>query len=104
MFLDHLVGEISTRVIKGRFTAENLIPSKLRTIDEQKANAISDVFSNGIGDRQVFLDEVARWKVKWSMAVGQRPQHQLNTFTASIQFNSILYSVCNVAYRLHGYR
>lgn len=85
MFLDHLVTEISTRVIKneGRFTAENLIPSKLQTLDEQKANAIFDVFSNDIGDRQVFLDEVARWKARWSMAVGQRPQHLLDTLNAT---------------------
>ena len=46
MFLDHLVTEISTRVIKneGRFTAENLIPSNLQT-DEQKANAVFEVLA-----------------------------------------------------------
>lgn len=85
MFFNHLVTEISTRVIKneGRFTAENLIPSKLQTLDELNANAIFDVFSNDIGDRQVFLDEVARWKARWSMAVCQGPQHLLDTLNAT---------------------
>ena len=36
-----------------------------------------------IGDRQAFLDEVARWKTRWNMVDGQKPQTLLETLNVT---------------------
>ena len=58
VFLDHLVTEISSRVIKNeaRFSGACLVPNKLHT--DQTTDSIFDSFRTDIGDRQAFLDEV----------------------------------------------
>ena len=60
VFLDHLVTEISSRVIKNeaRFSGASLVPNKLHTLTDQTTNSIFDSFRTDIGDRQAFLDEV----------------------------------------------
>ena len=56
VFLDHLVTEISSRVIKkeARFSGACLVPNKLHT--DQTTDSIFDSFHTDIGDRQAFLD------------------------------------------------
>ncbi|XP_071148256.1 zinc finger MYM-type protein 1-like [Mytilus edulis] len=85
VFLDHLVTEITSRVIKneGRFSAEYLIPSKLQALTDQTTNSIFETFHVDLGDRQAFDDEVARWKIRWDMVDGQRPQKLLETLNAT---------------------
>jgi hypothetical protein len=38
-----------------------------------------------IGDRQAFLDEVARWKTRWNMIDGQKQQTLLETLNVTNQ-------------------
>ena len=38
-----------------------------------------------IGDRQGFLDEVARWKTRWNMIDEQKPQTLLETLNVTNQ-------------------
>ncbi|VDI61579.1 Hypothetical predicted protein [Mytilus galloprovincialis] len=73
VFLDHLVTEITSRVIKneGRFSAEYLIPSKLQALTDQTTNSIFETFLADLGDKHAFNDEVARWKIRWGH--GRRP-------------------------------
>jgi hypothetical protein len=74
VFLDHLVTEIASRVInnEARFSGPCLVPNKLHTLTDQTTNSIFDSFRTDI--RQAFLDEVARWKTRWNMVDGQKPQ------------------------------
>jgi hypothetical protein len=46
-----------------------------------------------IGDRQPFLDEVARWKTRWNMVNGQKPQTLLETLNIT---NQDLYAILTV--------
>ena len=87
VFLDHLVTEISSRVIKkeARFSGACLVPNKLHTLTDQTTNSIFDSFRTDIGDRQAFLNEVARWKTCWNMVDGQKPQTLLETLNATNQ-------------------
>ena len=87
VFLDNLVTEISIRVIKNeaRFSGACLVPNKLHTLTDQTTNSIFDSFRTDIGDRQAFLDEVARWKTCWNMVDGQKPQTLLETLNVTNQ-------------------
>jgi hypothetical protein len=38
-----------------------------------------------IGDRQGFLDEVARWETRWNMVDGQKPETLLETLNVTNQ-------------------
>ena len=87
VFLDNLVTEISIRVIKNeaRFSGACLVPNKLHTLTDQTTNSIFDSFRTDIGDRQAFLNEVARWKTCWNMVDGQKPQTLLETLNVTNQ-------------------
>jgi hypothetical protein len=62
-----------------------LVPNKLHTLTDQTTNSIFDSFRTDIGDRQAFLDEVARWKTCWNMVDGQKPQTLLETLNVTNQ-------------------
>ena len=87
VFLDHLVTEITSCVIKneGRFYAGYLIPSKLQALTDQlqTTNAIFETFHVDLGDRQALNDEVATWKIRMDMVDGQRLQKLLETVNAT---------------------
>ena len=86
VFLDHLATEISSHVIKNeaRFSGPCLVPNKLHTLTDQTTNSIFDSFRTDIGDRQAFLDEV-RWKTRWNMVDGQKPQTVLEKLNVTNQ-------------------
>jgi hypothetical protein len=47
--------------------------------------SIFDSFHTDIGDRQTFPDEVARWKTRWNMVDGKKPQTLLETLNVTNQ-------------------
>jgi hypothetical protein len=49
-----------------------VLMTSFTTLTDQTTNSIFDFFRTDIGDRQAFLDEVARWKIRWNMVDGQR--------------------------------
>ena len=61
--------------LKVRILDEMFKKNKLHTLTVQTTNSIFDSFRTDIGDSQAFLDEVARWKTRWNMVDGQKPQH-----------------------------
>jgi hypothetical protein len=48
-----------------------------------RGSLIVDSFRTDIGDRQAFLDEDARWKTRWNMVDGQKPQTLLETLNVT---------------------
>jgi hypothetical protein len=59
--------------------------TKLHTLTDQTTNSIFDSFRTDIGDRQAFLDEVARSKTRLNMVDGQKPQTLLETLNVTNQ-------------------
>jgi hypothetical protein len=57
----------------------------LHTLTDQTTNSIFDSFRTDIGDRQAFLDEVDRWKTRWNMVDGQKPQTVLEKLNVTNQ-------------------
>ena len=55
----------------------------LHTLTDQTTNSIFDSFRTDIGDRQAFLDEVARWKTRWNIVEGLKPQTLLDTLNVT---------------------
>jgi hypothetical protein len=50
-----------------------------------------------IGDRQAFLDEVARWKTRWNIVDEQKPQTLLETLNVTNQdLYHKIYAICTV--------
>jgi hypothetical protein len=54
-------------------------------LTDQTTNSIFDSFRTDIGDRQASVDEVARWKTRWNMVDGQKPQTLLETLNVTNQ-------------------
>ena len=63
----------------------NVWKDKLHTLTDQTTNSIFDSFRTDIGDRQGFLDEVARWETRWNMVDGKKPQTLLETLNVTNQ-------------------
>ena len=68
VFLDHLVAEITKRLINNEehFLASHFLPSKLASLTPEVAGRIFDTYHSDVGERQDFDDEIARWKVRWN--------------------------------------
>ena len=69
VFLDHLVGEITNRLLSNeeRFLASFYIPSKLANLTPDIADRIYATYRSDLGDKNEFDDEIARWKTRWSL-------------------------------------
>ncbi|KAJ8317225.1 hypothetical protein KUTeg_005129 [Tegillarca granosa] len=64
VFLDHLIGELQSRLIdsEGRFLGELLLPSRLQDLSDLTTTAIYDAFSADLTDRQAYDQEIKRWR------------------------------------------
>ena len=75
-------------------TLDEMFKKITHTLIDQTTNSIFDSFRTNIGDRQAFLDEVARWKTRWNMVDGQKPQTLLETLNFySIDNNASVFGV-----------
>jgi hypothetical protein len=66
---------LSSPIVALRQFSTRRIALNERSLD----TSIFDSFRMDIGDRQAFLDEVARWKTRWNMVDGQKQQTLLET-------------------------
>jgi hypothetical protein len=57
----------------------------MRYLVHKISNSILDFFRTNIGDRQALHGEVARWKTRWNMVDGQKPQTLLETLNVTNQ-------------------
>ncbi|KAJ8312273.1 hypothetical protein KUTeg_009646, partial [Tegillarca granosa] len=66
VFLDHLIGELQSRLIdsEGRFLGELLLPSRLQDLSDLTTTAIYDAFSADLTDRQAYDQEIKRWRAR----------------------------------------
>ncbi len=84
-FSGHLVEEIDMRLLKNeeRYSAEVLLPNKVASLSDTAAGEIYDTFSADLTqDREVFTDEVSRWKTRWSMA-NEKPTRIMDALNAT---------------------
>ncbi|XP_045215568.2 zinc finger MYM-type protein 1-like [Mercenaria mercenaria] len=82
VFLDHLIQEITDRVMSNqdRFCAQLLIPSRLDELNDDHVNAIYATFAQDIAStRESFGGEIQRWRVRWGQANLLRPSTLLST-------------------------
>jgi hypothetical protein len=70
-------------------TLDEMFKKITHTLIDQTTNSIFDSFHTDIGDRQTFLDEVARWKTRWNMVDEKKPQTLLEKLNVT---NQNLYS------------
>jgi hypothetical protein len=83
MFIFQLV-EVCHQYNKHKTDIINIC-NALYTLTDQTTNSIFDSFRTDIGDRQAFLDKVARWKTRWNMVDGQTPQTLLESLNVTNQ-------------------
>ena len=71
VFKDYLVQEMETRTLgnEDRYCAELLLPSKLTDLRNYKLPTIYAAFVPDLPQTyETFKSEIARWRVRWSMA------------------------------------
>lgn len=69
-FVDHLVAELGHRLLQGneRFLLQNLLPPKVRNLDNQTISLIFGEVSHDIpADEETFRRECIRWKTRCEM-------------------------------------
>ncbi|KAH3877089.1 uncharacterized protein LOC127870872 [Dreissena polymorpha] len=87
-FLDHLVQEISDRILKNadRFAAQTLIPSRVQSVKEKDKDisAVCECYAADLQcERQQLDQEVNRWKVRWSLVdADKQPKTLLDALKA----------------------
>ncbi|XP_052811754.1 52 kDa repressor of the inhibitor of the protein kinase-like [Mya arenaria] len=86
VFVDHLIEEVSSRVMANqeRFCAQLLLPVRLRDLDDGQTDVIYNSFKDDIeSPKEAFADEVRRWKVRWTNDDIQKPTTLLATLDAT---------------------
>jgi hypothetical protein len=74
---------VKTKPLKIKWSVNFKELVKVTVLIENATNSIFDSFRTDIGDRQGFLDEVARWETRWNMVDVQKPQTLLETLNAT---------------------
>ncbi|XP_063416002.1 zinc finger MYM-type protein 1-like [Mytilus trossulus] len=84
VFLDHLVVEITKRLISNeeRFLASYFIPAKLGNLTPEIADKIYNSYRSDLGDKKEFEDEITRWKARWSIE-DNRPDRLLGVLNVT---------------------
>lgn len=85
MFIDHLVEEITQRLLQNedRFAAEYLVPCKLHDLTDAIIDTIYDTYCQDLANgRDAFRLEVTRLKTRWSISE-QKPRRLVDTLKAT---------------------
>ncbi len=94
VFVDHLVQEITDRVMKNedRFSAQLLLPPRLNELQDKQVSAIFDTFTDDLDTTpDAFKGEVRRWRVRWSDPNVAKPSTLVDTLdkTSSVAYPGI---------------
>lgn len=83
-FLDHLVSEISNRVLSNeeRFLASYLGPKRHQSLSPEIINRIFAAFESDIGQFKDFADEVDRWKARCGL-MEEKPERLIDVLKAA---------------------
>ena len=83
--VDHLVQELNDRLLNhnDRFLGQYLIPMQLGSLNRETTNKIYNVYSNDLSHRVAFDNEIVRWKARWALAEGEKPNNLEDTLSCT---------------------
>ena len=84
VFLDHLVSEISNRVISNeeRFLASYLSPVKHQSLTPDIVDGVFAAYAIDLGRIDEFIDEIDRWKIRWQQNI-DKPERLIAVLNAT---------------------
>ena len=84
VFLDHLVSEISNRVISNeeRFLASYLSPVKHQSLTPDIVDRVFAAYATDLGRIDEFIDEIDRWKIRWQQNI-DKPERLIAVLNAT---------------------
>ena len=85
--VDHLIQELNNRLLNhnDRFLGQYLIPT----------NKIYNAYSNDLSHRVAFDNKIVRWKAKWALAEGEKPNNLEDTLNDAVLLASSVFYLDN---------
>ena len=65
-----------------RFLGQYLIPTQLGSLNRDTTSKICNAYFNDFSDREVFDTEILRWKKRWALAEGEKPNSLVDTLSS----------------------
>ena len=83
--VDHLIQELNDRLLNhnDRFLGQYLIPTQLVSLNRETTNKIYNACSNDLSHRVAFDNEIVRWKARWALAEGEKPNNLEDTLSCT---------------------
>ena len=83
--VDHLIQELNDRLLNhnDRFLGQYLIPTQLGSLNRETTNKIYNAYSNDLSNRAAFDNEIVRWKARWVLAEGEKPNNLEHTLSCT---------------------
>ena len=83
--VDHLIQELNDRLLNhnDRFLGQYLITTQLVSLNRETTNKIYNACSNDLSHRVAFDNEIVRWKARWALAEGEKPNNLEDTLSCT---------------------
>ena len=65
-----------------RLLGQYLIPTQLGSLNRDTTSKICNAYFNDFSDREVFDTEILRWKKRWALAEGEKPNSLVDTLSS----------------------
>ena len=83
--VNHLFQELNDRLLNhnDRFLAQYLKPTQLGSLNRETTNNIYNTYSNDLSHRVAFDNKIVRWKARWTLAEGEKPNNLEDTLSCT---------------------
>ena len=83
--VDNLIQKLNDRLLNhnDRFLGQYLIPTQLGSLNRETTNKIYNAYSNDLSHRVAFDNEIVRWKARWALSEGEKPNNLEDTISCT---------------------